>query len=178
MKKWMLMMAVTVAGLGFAKAETPAEMNTEPSLGAQAAPAWACKMQGDVSGFGLDIIVGFEHLKGTGVIRCTSANGQHATKNVALHLIGAGVGLGFSKVESLHLVTANIGVANGAEGMIGKYSIGASAGVTLINAGVDFDAAVSAAKTGGLSFDLGLKGKDAVGLHVKLHGMALEISEL
>lgn len=171
MKKWILMFTMSVAGIGFARADVPFEEQ-------KAAPAWSCKLTGDVSGIGLDIIVGFEHLKGTGVIRCTSANGQRVKRNVSLHMIGAGVGLGFSQVRRLHLVTANIGVARGPDGMVGRYSLGASAGVTLINAGVDFDAAVSAAKTGGLSFDLGLKGKDAVGLHVKLHGMALEIREI
>ncbi|MCB9026434.1 MAG: hypothetical protein H6625_08975 [Bdellovibrionaceae bacterium] len=100
--------------------------------------------------------------------------GDVVTQAVKLKLMGAGVGLGFSKVKSVAVKSIGIGLTNGPESLYGKYSVGATAGLSLINRGYDFDAAVRLSKSG-LGFELGFFGQDVNGLEAHLHGMVMTI---
>lgn len=145
---------------------------TEPQA---VGPLWTCSIQGNLSGYSISPVISIQSLRGTGVLSCTTLENERIDVPVIMKLGGLGLGLGFSKIENVTIYTASIGVANDPYALIGSYSVGATAGATLLAAGVSFDTALNVRKDGGLSFDIGLKGLDAKGLELKLQGMVFEV---
>ena len=138
-------------------------------------PAWVCSMHGNLSGYSISPLISIQSLRGVGVLSCETTDNERVDFPVIMKLSGLGLGLGFSKIENVSIYTASIGVANDPYALIGSYSVGATAGATLIAAGVNFDSALNVKKDGGASFDIGLKGLDAKGLELKLQGMVFEV---
>lgn len=165
MKSILLTLSLLVSGL-------VAHADVTTSTG----PAWTCQLTGNLSGFSASPIISFQHLSGTGTLSCDTVDNHHMDVPVSMTLSGLGVGLGFSNIQNVSVYSASIGIADDPHALMGSYGVGATAGATLIQAGISFDVALNLKKEGGASFDIGLKSMDAQGLELKLQGMVFEIS--
>lgn len=139
-------------------------------------PLYTCSLTGNVKGRSIAIIIGGQIIKGPGRLTCIeSASGRTINYPVNLRLIGMGVGFDLTKIKSMQIVTAGLGVNDPA--LFGdSFSLGYTAGASLINAGVAFDVAVRANARNGFGFEAGLQGQEVVGLGGHIYGMTLEIS--
>ncbi|MBX3039871.1 MAG: hypothetical protein KF789_04070 [Bdellovibrionaceae bacterium] len=144
-----------------------------PAQAQQQAPLWNCHITGNVSGGSIGFIVGFKAVSGPGWITCQSATSQVQIP-VQLGFYGAGLAFDLSYVKSMEVHSANIGVAGTPEALIGRYSLGANIGATLISRGINADAAFVVSKPGA-SFALGLIGEEAYGLGVRALGRYFEV---
>jgi hypothetical protein len=139
-------------------------------------PQYTCDLRANVRGFGLSIGIGGQAIAGHGMITCTTTDGRYETSlPIRLRFLSAGVGWDFSIIQGMDVAASGIAVAQGPEALIGKYSVGVTTGATLIRRGIDFNAAIKAQRGDGLGFEVGLTGKRAVGLGVRLHGMVMII---
>lgn len=161
---------LSVAALGLSVSASAAQNSVN-------APLWSCNLQGEMSGKTIGLIIGVQVLEGEGLVTCTSIDGAYAEMPVKLEVFGLGLGLGFNEVDRVEVLSAGIGLV-APQGMIGKYSVGASAGATLIEAGITADAAIFVSKRGGLGFEIGLQGQKARGLEAHLHAKTLSITAL
>jgi hypothetical protein len=143
-----------------------------------AGPAWTCHLNGTLEGKSLGIVLDITHIEGAGNIHCDAANGVGRDVPVKLRLTGVGLGLGFTDFDALEVAAINIGVADGPEALVGTYSVGPAAGVTLIEAGFQVGAAIKVAKEGGLSFEVGFLGAKAQGLEAKIQLQSFEINPM
>lgn len=148
------------------------------SAQAQVGPGWTCQLSGNMSGTSASLIISVEKLEGTGWLTCSSADSRVERIPVRMSLFGLGLGIGFSQIENVTVYSAQLGLLESPESMIGRYSVGVSAGGTLVNMGGSFDLAISVAKEGGFGFEIGMVGKDVQGLEAKLQGRVFEISRL
>lgn len=144
---------------------------------AEAAPTgYECYLDGTAKGLSISIGFGAQVIRGDGVVTCTSDEGTF-TKPVKLGFYSAGIGFELAYIKSLRVRSSKIRIYDGPESFIGEYDIGATAGVTLINQGLDFDAAIEVTADDGFGFEVAMIGKDVVGLGAKLHGMVFAIKE-
>jgi hypothetical protein len=143
------------------------------SSSALAVDNWECRLDGNVSGVKLGFIFGGQFLQGYGQIDCIEINNptNHVVEPVKLTVAGGGIGFDFTIVRSVRLISAGIGNVVGPESFLGSFKVGATAGATLINQGINADAAVKITKNNGFGLELGLIGEDALGLGARLHGL-------
>lgn len=127
--------------------------------------AQECYLDGTVSGIGLSIGWGGQIISGDGSLVCDGAQAIP----VELQFVSGGWGFDFSIIKKMK-VTSSVFLLERPEDVEGKYSIGATAGATLIREGVDFNVALQAQKNN-LGFELALTGKEAVGLGARLQAM-------
>ena len=147
------------------------------SAGAETAgPLWACELAGVMSGKSVSVGFSVTDIKGAGVISCESVNGVKKDVTVNIKITGFGVGLGYTEYKNIQVGTATLGLADGPEALVGTYSVGPAAGITLIEAGLDVGAAVKLSKEGGLGFELGFMGKEGRGLEARLQFQVVEIT--
>lgn len=141
--------------------------------------AYSCRLSGSMKGLGIAIGIGGEVIKGRGVLACmNTSTGRALNVPVKLSLIGAGAGLEFSRVRNLTIRTAGIRVINPGV-FFRSYGLGATVGATLLKAGVDFDAAFRVnGNAKGEGFEVGITGRDAIGLGAHLYGMTFKIKEI
>ncbi len=140
------------------------------------APLYTCTLVGDIHGKSIAIGIGGQYLRGNGTIRCiNNFVGDEVAIPIYMKLVGAGIGLDFTVVKSIRVYSAGIGV-NDPHDFVRSYSVGATAGATLIHAGIDFDAAIRVAGDAGFGFEVGMKGREAHGLGAHLYGMSFKIS--
>ena len=136
-----------------------------------------CDLEGEISGLSISIFFGGQVLAGDGEIRCTSPEFDGVVvQPVELRLISGGIGFDVTYVKSIDIVAIGVDVANDPSILTGSFNIGATAGATLFDKGLDIDAALKLTKKNGFGFEIGLKGKEAVGLGVRLHGMVFTIT--
>ena len=140
-------------------------------------PAWVCNIDGEMSGTSVGLIVGFQELKGTGMISCKSAFGERVEQPVILRMTGLGLGLGFADIKSVKIFTAAIGVTSGPEALLGKFKVGLSTGATLAEVGADADLALALSNEG-VGFEVGVTGRKAQGLEAHLHAITFTIKPL
>ncbi len=138
-----------------------------------------CNLEGEMSGLSISIFFGGQALAGEGEIVCTSPefNGE-IVQPVELRLVSGGVGFDITFVKSIDVVAYGIDVAHDPNQLTGSFKVGATAGATLFDQGVDFDAALKLSRGQGFGFEVGLIGKDAIGLGVRLHGMVFKITPI
>jgi len=141
-------------------------------------PAWVCQLQGKMAGKSVGVVLSVLKLEGQGQISCISANGIQTETPVKLEMNGVGLGVGFTEYTEVEVATAALGVATGPEALAGSFAVGPSAGVTLIEAGLDVGIAMRLSQEGGLSFELALLGKKGQGLEAKIHLQTMSISPL
>ncbi len=140
------------------------------------APLYTCKLAGSIRGHSIAIGIGGQYLHGNGVLSCVNnIVGDVVSLPVHMEMFGAGIGIDFTFIKGMRVYSAGIG-ANDPHDFVRSYNIGATAGGTLIAAGLDFDAAIRAAGSGGFGFEVGMTGKNAVGLGAHLYGMGFKIS--
>lgn len=141
-------------------------------------PAWTCQIKGKMTGHSLGFGISGSKLEGTGVISCISLNGVTTEVPVKMKIEGIGLGIGYTEFGEVEVATANIGLAASPESLSGSFAMGPSAGVTLIEAGLDVGIAVRLNQAGGLSFELALLGKQGQGLEAKLQLQTFSLEAL
>jgi len=109
------------------------------------------------------------------VISCDSLNGVKTEVPVKMEINGVGLGIGYTDYAEVDVATAAIGLASGPEALTGSFSIGPSAGVTLINAGLDVGMALRLSQAGGVSFELAFLGRQSQGLEAMLQLQSFSI---
>lgn len=165
-----MQMALTlVAGL---LAFSGAQAHEAPNLNG---PIYDCQLAGDIHGHSIAIGIGGTRLRGTGVITCRhNITGEVTQMPVQMKLTGLGVGLDFTHVRSVRVLSVGVGV-NDPRYFFQSYAVGATAGVNLLRLGISADAAIKVSGRDGAGFEVGLIGKDIVGLGAHLYGMAFMI---
>lgn len=139
-------------------------------------PLYGCQLKGTMAGNSVGVGLSVTQVEGIGTVSCKAINGVTQEVGVKIKLTGVGVGLGYSEYTAVEVVSGVIGVAD-ASALVGTYSVGASAGVTLIEAGLDVGAALKVSNNG-LGFELGLMGKSAKGLEAKVQLQSFEVTAL
>lgn len=141
-----------------------------------AAPVYGCQLRANVSGFSASPLISIVHITGRGTITCDAATGVaiRTETPVEISIGGLGVGVGYTEYKNIELTSAVIGVAD-VEGMIGRYSVGVSAGVTLIEKGITGGLYLKVSNNG-LGFEIAASGNDVNGLEaaVQLRGMEIK----
>lgn len=138
-----------------------------------------CYIDGSVKGMGLSFVFGGQIIAGEGVITCTDSNQQLVEQvPVRIQFMSAGLGFDFSVIREIQVHSAALRLSNGAADLVGSFSVGATAGATLLDQGIDFDTAIQIRREPGLSLALALKGKSAVGLGVRLQAMTMLVTPI
>jgi len=141
--------------------------------------AYACRMQGEVSGVKLGFIFGAQVLGGYGNIICNDQRGRRTVLPVRFDIVGGGFSFDLTYVDSAMIVTAGIGYVHSPMDLTGQFSVAASAGTTLITRGYNVQSAVSVKKHArGIGFELGFMGEEAYGLGARLHGLLMFVRPL
>lgn len=160
--------------------ETPVDYSSEeivewtPPLAAKG-PLYTCSMSGTIRGTSIAIIIGGQYIHGPGRISCMhNLNGRIYNYRVTFRLRGLGVGFDLSQIKRMHLVTAGLGV-NDPKFFMHSYAIGATAGASLIRAGIEFDAAIRLSRSNGFGFEMGIQGREVLGLGAHLYAMDFRI---
>jgi len=141
---------------------------------------WDCTLDGNISGLSISVFFGGQILTGDGEVVCTNPNDGNSllvSMPVRLTLVGGGGGFDVTIVRSMRVYSSGISVVGGPKALLGNFNVAASAGLTLIEHGVDFNVAVKVSREG-LGFELGLFDKDTIGLGVRLHGMIFSIEAI
>jgi hypothetical protein len=136
--------------------------------GEEVGPAWTCQIKGKMAGHSLGVGLSGSKLEGEGVILCSSLNGVQTEQAVKMKIEGIGLGIGYTEYGEVEIATANFGIASSPVALSGSFAMGPSAGLTLIEAGLDVGIAVRLSQAGGMSFELALLGKQGQGLEAKL----------
>lgn len=138
-------------------------------------PLYSCSMAGTLKGRSIAFIIGGQVIKGPGEITCVDLKDNTTmVYPVTIKLVGIGFGFELSQIKAMQIVSAGIGVND--PGLFAQsFSLGATAGATLIKAGVSFDLAVRANARNGFGFEFGATGADVEGLGAHIYGMGLEI---
>lgn len=139
--------------------------------------AETCELNGNVSGIGLSLIWGGQVISGSGTLECREADGTFIDA-VPVHLtfLSGGLGLDFSIIRSMNVRSGRVFVANGPSDFLGSFSVGATAGVDLLNRSLNFDAAVRVTREPGVGIELALTGRDAIGFGARLHATTLIVT--
>ena len=164
---------------GLAQASTNGPGSRTGSTGAVTVQGatYSCNLSGEIAGASIGVFLGGEYISGPGMITCRSGSSVRSLP-VRMKLVGFGPAFDLTIIKSIRVSTVDVGIVGGPEAFIHSYSIGGTAGATLINQGVEFDAAVKVAAAGGLTFELGLQGRDVLGLGAHLYGMAFSIEPM
>ena len=144
---------------------------------AQVLDTWECQLDGNVSGVKLGFIFGGQFLRGDGEISCVELNNpdNQVFLPVTLTIAGGGLGFDFTIVRSVRVLSAGIGNVAGPASFTGSFKVAASAGVTLLDQGINADAALKLTANNGAGLEVGLIGEDAVGLGARLHGLIFTV---
>ena len=147
---------------------------------ANAVETWTCDMQGEVAGLGLAWGLGGQIIRGEGELECESSDGDEMSIPVKMRFYSFGFGFDVSFIESMQVVSAGIGPVEDPMSLMDTYEVGATAGATLLERGIDFDASlkVSSQDEEDFGFEVGLTGKDVYGLGVRLQGMLFRVKPL
>lgn len=164
---------IALAFFGLTSVASAHDMNTEAIRG----PLYDCQLAGNVSGGSIAIGIGGTRLDGRGMVSCRhNLTGEVTRIPVNIKFQGLGVGVEIAKVRSVRLLSAGLGI-NDPRLFFRSYSLGATAGASLIRLGISADVALRVGDArDGLGFELGLMSKDIVGLGAHLYAMKLKIS--
>jgi hypothetical protein len=158
------LLLIALATVGFAASAHEGEVT----------PLWGCRVEATLSGHSTGVVLSVTDVEGTGTVRCVSTDGLTQETPVKLHLKGVGLGFGYADYTGVEIASGNIGLAN-PDAIVGSYSVGPSAGVTLIEAGIDVGVALKCSQHEGISFELALVGRHAHGLEAKVQLQKLVI---
>jgi len=106
-----------------------------------AAPAWNCELQtAKLKGFSLGIGKAVSLARGNGNVHCISIDGAIENNTpVNIHLLGAGVGIGFTYFKELDVKAYAAGVATPND-MFGKLKLEKNISVSILNRGYELGA--------------------------------------
>lgn len=141
--------------------------------------AYACHMGGEIKGFKIGFVFGAQYLGGRGMITCIDKQRRTFNMPVKIRFLGAGLGFDLTYVRQAQLISGGIGHVRSPMDLTGSFSVGKSAGVTLIKRGFNIQSAISVKKHGhGLAFELGFQGEKAYGLGARIHGTVMTIKPI
>jgi|GEM_PF-2474808 len=175
-----LALALCTANVAFAgdKPDVPAKPvdNHHGSL------HYSCRVDANMHGLKLGFGPSAQYMSGKGNIHCVDMrHGQVREINVPvkIRIIGAGVGVDFTIVRSVRMTSGGLGYVHDPMDLTGSFTVGKSAGVTLINRGYSVNSAISVKHhVKGVSYELGFMGERAYGLGARLHGTVMTIRAL
>ena len=144
------------------------------NLPAQAASIYNCQLSGTMQGASVAVFLGGQIISGPGYLSCTDSARRHYTIPVKLSLLGGGVGFDVSIIRAMTVRSSSIRLAN-PEMVFRSFGLGATAGATLVNAGIAFNVAARVTDNAGLDFEVGFSGQDAIGLGGHLYAMGFSI---
>ena len=181
--KRLLLSASALAALVFAGANAHAfargaRNGTYVPQASAGSATYNCSITGTMSGVNVAFVFGGEVIGGDGWLTCTqNARGRSGNAQIPIHLtlLGGGAGFNLTYVRAITVNAVGVGV-NDPSQLLEQYSIGPSVGASLVNRGVAFDAAVRVGDASGFGFDLGLQGRDVIGLGAYLYGMGFQIT--
>ncbi len=143
---------------------------------------YSCRVNADMKGLKLGFGPGAQYMSGYGEIHCVDMRHGVARQirvPVKVRIVGAGVGFDFTIVRGVRMTSGGLGYVASPMDLTGSFSVGHSAGVTLIKRGINVNSAISVKKHGkGLSYELGFMGERAYGLGARLHGTVMTIRPL
>src|SRR5690606_37339936 len=120
-----------------------------------------------------------QYMSGKAMITCSSERQgkmRHVQTPVKVRIVGGGGGFDFTIVRSMKFTTGGLGYVHSAHDFYGSFTVGKSAGVTLIKRGYTVNSAISVKrKARGLAFELGFMSEKAYGLGYRLHGTVMTI---
>lgn len=138
-------------------------------------PLYTCSMKGTIKGSSIAIIIGGQYIHGPGTVSCmNNLSGRIHNYAVDFRLRGFGVGFDLSNIKKMTVVTAGLGI-NNPEFFMKSWAIGASAGASLIRAGIEFTTAIRVSQKNGVGFEVGLQGREVEGLGAHLYAMSFRI---
>lgn len=143
---------------------------------------YSCRMDGEMHGLKLGWGLGGQYMSGKGMITCVDLRHGQPRKiqvPVKVRILGAGVGFDFTIVKSMKFTSGGVGYVRNPMDLTGSFSVGKSAGVTLIKRGYNVNAAISVKHhVHGLAFEMGFSGERAYGLGARLHGTIMTVKAL
>jgi hypothetical protein len=175
-------MILMVGGVAQAQSYSHSEMGVMadtngPNTGRDRGPVdgrtYSCRLDGNISGASIGVIIGGQFISGPGLITCRTGS-EVRTLPVRMRLIGFGPAIDFTIIKAMHVQSAGFEVVGGPENLVRSYNVGATAGATLINAGIGFNVAIRVSNSG-LGFELALQSPEVVGLGARLYGMVFDI---
>lgn len=148
------------------------EMNSDT----QAASAWACTMAFQGKGHGLKVILGRYRFLGYGILKCTSAKGEHASYKVKITMrtaiLSPGLSIGRFEMKGR---SAEISLANSSpRAVLGDYYIAQGNGAIRRGVGV-----ITAVKVGNpqLALKLSLQFLKGFGINLSMNKMQISLAE-
>lgn len=143
---------------------------------------YGCRLDGNMRGLKLGWGLGGQYMSGKGMITCVDVRHGNPRKiqvPVKVRIIGGGIGFDFTIVRSMKFTSGGLGYVHSPMDLTGSFSVGKSAGVTLVKRGYSVNSAISVKKHGkGLAFELGFMGEKAYGLGARLHGTVMTVRPL
>ena len=133
-----------------------------------------CQLSGQMEGASVAIGLGGQVIAGPGVVECVDYNKRTTSIPVKLSLVGGGVGLDVTIIRNLTIRSSTVQVAD-PDTLMRSFGLGATAGATLLAAGVSFNVAAKASDATGFGFDVGFTGQDALGLGAHLYAMTFKV---
>lgn len=164
--------------------DMPAPGKGEPGMnnGHHGSLHYSCRLDGEMRGLKLGWGLGGQYMSGKGAITCVDIRHGQPRKihmPVKVRIIGGGIGFDFTIVRSMKFTSGGLGYVHSPMDLTGSFSVGKSAGVTLIKRGYSINSAISVKKHGkGLAFELGFAGEKAYGLGARLHGTVMTVRPL
>ena len=121
-----------------------------------AGPLWTCELQTtNLRGASVAFGKAFSIARGKGNVHCTSVNGAQETDTpVRIHLLGAGMGVGFTYFKQVHVRSFAAGLSTPND-MFGTLKLEKEFALTVINRGISAAPFVSlnrAGVSGGVEF--------------------------
>lgn len=143
---------------------------------------YSCRLDGQLRGLKLGWGLGGQYMSGKGAITCVDLRHGQPRKismPVKVRILGGGIGFDFTIVRSMKFTSGGLGYVHSPMDLTGSFSVGHSAGVTLIKRGYSVNSAISVKKHAkGLAFELGFMGERAYGLGARLHGTVMTVRPL
>jgi hypothetical protein len=148
-------------------------------------PLWGCKLKATVQDSSVAILLGVVSIEGKGKIKCMTALGQKASRDVVIRIFGISAGpiivLPTSETANLDVVSAAVGLAS-LKAVFGEYRVTAAThaqfGHLKASVNYDFLTFTPALPHGGISQNIALAieqgGTVGLGVNVSVTGMSIE----
>lgn len=138
---------------------------TSPAKAEVDGPIWTCSMAANAAGQSFHFVIGRTYYSGDGHLRCVNLLGGD-TGSIPIHVAYSvwGLGLGFSEIDFVHLLSVGVRVADPND-IFGKYGVANLIGASVLAGGFAVDMVAQLDKDG-VGLDLGIVGRSVRGLEV------------
>jgi hypothetical protein len=171
--KNLFLSALAILALGVSSQAFAGNDQDQQPVQSEAQPLFTCGLTFHAHGGGLQILIGFFELKGTGTLSCVDVKGNTQEIPVAVRLGGKPLAAQIAIVPFMAIQGAatGIGLSTAPSTLIGHYAIADASAAILI--GGTGDVAVRAADSA-LTFNLGLALTEGLGIQAGLTTLDIE----